>query len=894
MNVVFNFATFNSYIKTMKKIFLTFLIALVAITSNATHISGGELFYEYIGTGTNNTDKYLVTMRLFRECGPAGDNFASLNGENVTIGIYTNPGLTLFSTKQLAQQFSVNPPEIHNTAGANPCLQPFINVCYQVGIFQATIELPKNADGYTLSWIRYTRTSITNVSNSTTQMGATFITRIPGTNQLPTGNNNCPTFAVRDTNTVCKSTDFLLDFSATDVDGDSLAYKFSPAFDGQDGPTPSPNPAPPAVLHPISLNYPAPYSATNPFGTGAIINPKTGIISGIAPQVPGKYVVCVTVEEWRNGVLINEHRKDFILRIANCSSVKPDAGPDDRTCNGFNYYFENHSPNPAIISYAWNFGDGGTSTQPTPTYTYADTGKYLVKLKITATGGCQDSSSKYVYAFPGFHPAINTIGSCVVSPITIKDATTTVYGVVNSWRWNFGDPTTTADTSRAKDTAWKYPSSGTYDVSLIVTNSKGCLDTVHKNVLVRDLPIINLPFKDTLICSIDTLPLIANTTGNVSWLPNYNIINPTTKNPLVYPKDTTSYIITVNDDGCINKDTIKVNVLDFISVNAGLDSSICLTDTFRLHPISDALSYIWTSSTGEIVAPEKYPLVHPLTLTKYFVTANLGKCQDKDTVTIRPVPYPQAHINTINPICYGDSIKLSATMVGSTFSWSPVTAISNINSLTPYVKPLSTTTYFITANDTLGCPKPFIDSVVVNVIPKIVVFAGNDTVVVKNQPLQLFAQTSTIPAGSTYKWTPSTGLNNPNSQNPVAILNINADSIKYQVLVTRPEGCKGIDDIVVKVYKTQPDIFIPTAFTPNGDGKNDILKPIPVGIATIEFFRIYNRFGQLIYETKEYMKGWDGNVNGTPQASGTYVFAAQAIDYTGKTIFKKGTVVLIR
>ncbi len=96
------------------------------------------------------------------------------------------------------------------------------------------------------------------------------------------------------------------------------------------------------------------------------------------------------------------------------------------------------------------------------------------------------------------------------------------------------------------------------------------------------------------------------------------------------------------------------------------------------------------------------------------------------------------------------------------------------------------------------------------------------------------------------------------------------------------------------MYKTQPDIFIPTAFTPNNDGKNDILKPIPVGITRIDFFRIYNRFGQLIYETKEYLKGWDGNVAGTPQASGTYVFSAQGVDYTGKTIFKKGTVVLIR
>ncbi|MBX2932365.1 MAG: gliding motility-associated C-terminal domain-containing protein [Chitinophagaceae bacterium] len=879
----------------MKKLLFTCLMLVVFnVVSYATHISGGELYYEYVGPGDNNTDRYMVTMRLFRECGPVGPNFAGLDGENVTIGIYSNNGLTLVTTRQLTQQFSGTPPIVQNTQGANPCLLPFINVCYQIGTWRATIDLPKTAEGYTLSWIRYTRTAITNVSNPSSQMGATFTTKIPGTNQLPIGNNNCPKFAVRDTNTVCISADFILDFSATDADGDSLAYKLSPAYDGQNGPNPNPSPAPPQVLSPTSLVYPSPYSPTNPFGTGATINEYTGIIKGIAPPVAGKYVVCVTVEEWRDGVLINEHRKDMILRVANCSTVKPDAGPDDRTCDGLTYHFENQSPNASIISYLWNFGDGNTSTAPTPTYTYTDTGKFLIMLKVTATGGCQDSSYKYVYVYPGFKPGITVQGSCVVSPIKFFDATTTVYGVVNTWNWNFGDLTTTADTAINKDSSWLFPSSGTYTVTLQSGNSKGCLDTVTKVFTVRDLPIINLPFKDTLICSIDTLPLIANTTGNITWTPNYNILNANSANPLVYPKDTTTYVVTVNDDGCISKDSITVNVLDFITVNAGADSTVCLTDEFRLNPNSHALSYIWTASTGEVVAPEKYPLVKPTTTTQYYVTANLGKCQDKDSVLITTIPYPQAQINTVPAICYGDSIKLTANIVGSTFSWLPTTDITNEHSLTPTVKPAQTTYYYLTANDTLGCPKPTTDSVLIEVIPKVEVFAGNDTAVVRNQPLQLNTITSTIPIASIFHWTPSTGLNNPSIANPTATLNINTDSIKYKVVVTRPEGCKGEDEIVVKIFKTQPDIFIPTAFTPNNDGKNDILKPIPVGITRIDFFRIYNRLGQLIYETKEYMKGWDGNVGGVPQASGTYVFAAQGVDYTGKIVFKKGTVVLIR
>ena len=96
------------------------------------------------------------------------------------------------------------------------------------------------------------------------------------------------------------------------------------------------------------------------------------------------------------------------------------------------------------------------------------------------------------------------------------------------------------------------------------------------------------------------------------------------------------------------------------------------------------------------------------------------------------------------------------------------------------------------------------------------------------------------------------------------------------------------------MFKTGPDIFVPSAFTPNGDGRNDVLKPIPVGIKTFDYFKVFNRWGQLVYVTGEVGKGWDGNVNGTRQQSGTYVYVTQGIDYTGKIIFRKGTVVLIR
>jgi gliding motility-associated-like protein len=188
--------------------------------------------------------------------------------------------------------------------------------------------------------------------------------------------------------------------------------------------------------------------------------------------------------------------------------------------------------------------------------------------------------------------------------------------------------------------------------------------------------------------------------------------------------------------------------------------------------------------------------------------------------------------------------------------------------------------------DNKGCPKPGLDSVVVRVIPPVPAFAGNDTSIVLGQPLQLNAT-----GGDVYRWTPSTGLSDPNIANPVATL---SNDITYVVRVSTPEGCSANDTINIKVFFTNPDIFVPTAFTPNNDRKNDQLIPIPVGVTRLDYFRVYNRYGELIFSTTQIGKGWDGKINGKEQNTSTFAWYVQGVDYTGKTIFKKGTSTLIR
>jgi gliding motility-associated-like protein len=115
----------------------------------------------------------------------------------------------------------------------------------------------------------------------------------------------------------------------------------------------------------------------------------------------------------------------------------------------------------------------------------------------------------------------------------------------------------------------------------------------------------------------------------------------------------------------------------------------------------------------------------------------------------------------------------------------------------------------------------------------------------------------------------------------------------FIVLVTDIAGCVGSDTVFVKVYDG-PAYYVPNAFSPNGDGLNDVFRPVPVGMTTTEFFRVFNRFGDIIFETNKWLRGWDGTYLGRTQPTGTYVWVVKGKDRNGKTVEAKGTVVLIR
>lgn len=294
------------------------------------------------------------------------------------------------------------------------------------------------------------------------------------------------------------------------------------------------------------------------------------------------------------------------------------------------------------------------------------------------------------------------------------------------------------------------------------------------------------------------------------------------------------------------------------------------------------------------------------TTTAYRAIVKNGVCpadtSTPATITFHPIPAPEGHIDPDSGfICFGSSLPLTATITtGTRYSWSNNAILQGAASGTvPRVPfrveasaspPASTRLVLSVYNQ--GCPTAFTDTLLIAVTPPINVTAGKDTGVVIGQPVPLQARVNT-PEANSFSWLPATGLSNPRTADPTGLYSSSGE-YRYVVTATTPAGCSGSDTIMVKVYATQPDIFIPNAFTPNGDGRNDLLMPICVGISQLNYFRVYNRWGQLVFSTATIGKGWDGSIGGQAQGPGTYVFTAQGQDFNGRLIVKKGSLVLLR
>lgn len=431
----------------MRLLLFLFLFCTGFLKSYSSHIVGGYIRYDYLSNQDATSSNYEVTVVLYRDVVRA--NTAAIFTPTIPLSIFSQGtvstvNLNLLSTRLIADSIE------------DPCFVRIDSLELEEGVYTGIINLLKSRD-HLLVYQRCCRNnSIDNLIKPTDLWGNTWTIEVPRFNAI--GLNSTPTYVNNPPLAFCPNQPLNLDLSATDIDGDSLAYSFcAPYTSPQNNPQPNP-----ATFPPYSdIGFEAPQSAINPVPSSPnlTIDPITGILTG-TPTAIGQYVVGFCIEEYRNGVLLSTSRRDIQINTANCSPVILTAVQDQTLlCDGRTVNFQNNTPNVPgynIKGYRWDFGDpttlADTSRSTNPSYTYSDTGLYTITLIANPGLRCSSITSKDFLVYDKLDPQIEVGGLLCRDSNSVTFIAGGSYENYATLSWNFGGSASTqlssADTVR--------------------------------------------------------------------------------------------------------------------------------------------------------------------------------------------------------------------------------------------------------------------------------------------------------------------------------------------------------------------------------------------------------------------------------------------------------------
>ena len=358
--------------------------------------------------------------------------------------------------------------------------------------------------------------------------------------------------------------------------------------------------------------------------------------------------------------------------------------------------------------------------------------------------------------------------------------------------------------------------------------------------------------------------------------------------------DHTVYV--TDGNACSTSAIVTVPLNNTLSLFKGADATICEGKSTTLNPTSsNGVSFAWTPATGLNNTTILTPVASPTTTTTYSLTATWGACTQTISETVNVNPAPVADAGPSDTTCYGKNTALQGSGTGTgtlTYQWSPGTFLSSRTTATPTVdRPTATTTYLLRVTDGNGCTSLNNATATVVVTPPPQVYAGADTNVAAGQPVPLHAVDVSGSGFVNYDWEPAGGLI-PASGADVVVAAASVTTT-YVVTATTTAGCLGVDSVTVKVFNSA-EIYVPSAFSPNHDGHNDVLRVVGPSIHILKVFAVYDRYGGQVFTTSNISEGWDGTRGGRELPAGTYVWMAVGVDFAGKVHERKGTVVLVR
>ncbi|OJW81678.1 MAG: hypothetical protein BGO69_14290 [Bacteroidetes bacterium 46-16] len=546
----------------------------------------------------------------------------------------------------------------------------------------------------------------------------------------------------------------------------------------------------------------------------------------------------------------------------------------------------------SILNYHWTPSTGLDDPNIlSPTATPTTTTTYSVTAELPGSG-CPSMQGNITIDVK-FPPTVDLgpdVTTCVGVPVPLN-AVTTPLNQTYTYSWS---PAT-----YLSDAAIQNPVSTPTvqnDVTYVVTADPGAVgcartDTITIHELPNDFALLN---PDTVVCVGGLIQVRANGDPNFSytWSPSTYVSNPFIIDPQMTPDTSITYTITATYPGCPDMiHSFNVEVQPNPVVNIPDSAQMCQWQSIIINATVDPpypnYTYAWTPNTGldnyntpDIVFTGDSSNNYILTVT----TPNGCKGSDSTYITVFPGNFGGISPSIDTNICPLDSVYLHATG-GVFYSWTPNDpgVISDSLASDPLIYPYRDTRYEVLITDVHGCHdtldvKFFVHSNAIIDIPDSVRLYPGESYQMNPQGNVMY-----------YHWFPPTGLSDDDISNPVSMPEV---TTKYIVKGTTEWGCPATDSIKV-IVDPESVLDIPNAFVP-GSGPNSELKIVKRGIATLKNFRIFNRWGNVVFETSDINQGWDGKYKGEPQPFGVYVYTIEAYTNTGLKFVKQGNVTLIR
>ncbi|HKC69429.1 MAG TPA: PKD domain-containing protein, partial [Bacteroidia bacterium] len=579
--------------------------------------------------------------------------------------------------------------------------------------------------------------------------------------------------------------------------------------------------------------------------------------------------------------------------------------------SGVNFASTNSYPN-----MTWNYGDGTTlgPTPPTTTtsHSYTSSGSYSVTLTVVDAAGCTDVKSYNqlinVQNIPQVYitsPAFNNPNLCYPYQAHFTDSS--VVNIFSSRNWNLHNGTPV--NNNLDSVGLLCPLPGTYTVSLTETTTNGCTATLTKTIVVNG-PLADFSLSPDTICRDQSITFTIKDTSDVStWHWDFGdgkdtiAVSPISHTYNFHPPNGTTNVQLIywsKDSSCAQSTPHQISIRQVIASFSRNhipellnDTAHCLgtRDTF-INTSTGASIYGWNYGDGSPVNTTTYSPAHTYTTAgtysvELFIKDNVAGCVD--TIVKQMIIYPSFSVTaTGDTICEGKTAQLNASTANS-YSWTTQSP-APLNSTTianPTTSPSVTATYSVLASDINGCKDSATAVVFVVQIP--------DTI--EDVHTIVIGQTYTLPgsqtsAGYTYTWNPTDNLSCTSCPTPVFNGTVDAH---YVETISDVRGCFAVNSTFDIHVEPLASVDVPTAFTPNGDGTNDIVYVAGWGIKSLQYFKIYNRWGELVFESNDIKVGWDGTYKGTPQNMETYVYQVSVTTFISQDpIVKKGYIKLLR